>query len=226
MFFPNQTSYVNFPIILAYVKEVIQRKTVEGGGHEFGLTIEEISDEIRDIFTAQFGSCPISILDISNALNQIDQNGNLIFRSFINFEGQTLWSVSPEIAEKEPQKIYFERIKSHNLPKIKEESPIIVKKTKEKSNLLATIDFSLMLKDERELFEEVEKLKAKKLKIERENTNMRVKLRLLQDPTLLRDTIDDIYQYHNEISYTNEYLQSKVKEVIDEIDFALNLYND
>ena len=224
MFFPNQTSYVNFPIIVAYVKEVIQRKTVEGGGHEFGLTIEEISDEIRDIFTAQFGSCPISILDISNALNQIDQNGDLIFRSFTNFAGQTLWSVSPNIAKKEPQKIYFEPIRPQK-PQKQQESPIIDRKFKEKTTPSATIDFSLMLKDEEELLEEIERLKARKLEIGRENTKLRVKLRLLQDPALLNDTIDDIYHYQNALSNTSQYLQSKTRDVIDEIDSTLSLYN-
>ena len=229
MFFPNAASYVNFPLVVAYVKEIVQRKTVEGGGHEFGITIEEISDEIRFIFSAQFGSCPISILDISNALNQIDENGEKIFDFFVNFEGKTLWRVSHGIEKRGQKRYYFEPIRSNpqNQANLKKNEDLIssvsfISKQKEKTTPSATIDLSLMLKDEHELEEEIVKLKKRKSVIEKENTKMRVAHRLLLNPQLLNKTIEQMEVDRCNITDAYEQLSFHASDVMNEIDSIIN----
>lgn len=231
MFYPSPTSYVNFPLIVAYVKEIVQRKTVQGGGHEFGLTIDEISEEIRYIFSMQFGTCPISILDISNALNQIDETGFPIFQYFTNFEGKTLWKVTRQVVEKEPQKYYFEPIRPD--PKAQQNSnseehslstsQSFISKQKEKAAPSASIDFALMLKDEEELEEEVLKLKKQKSLLEKKNTSLRAIHRYLQNPQLLDEAIQQIDIDNNNLSEANGQLNYYARNALTEIDAVLGL---
>lgn len=201
--FERDPTYVNNKIIVAYVREIVKRKTVPGAGHEFGITLEGIHDEIAFIFNAQYGQCPISLFDIATALTA-KENGKSIFSCFVNFDKKTLWRLNKDTQH--PQ-IFFEPIK---------------KEVKEKPKVLnVSIDYESMIKTEEELENEVEDLRAQQRKLEKINNELRVSHRLLTDPTFLDDTIRLMNSTHYMISDTHELLATKVDDAITEIDNAL-----
>ena len=201
--FEQDPTYVNGRILVAYVREIVKRKTVNGAGHEYGVTIEEIFDEISFIFHAQYGQCPISVYDVAKALTAKENEKNL-FSCYVNFEQKTLWRLNKDTDH--PQ-IFFEPIKQEVREKPK--------------TLNVSIDYESMLKSPEELANEVEQLREKVTKLERTNDELRAKQRLLIEPHFLDQTIRDLDSNHYSITDTYELVCNKVLDVIDAIDDAL-----
>ncbi|EAY19528.1 hypothetical protein TVAG_136590 [Trichomonas vaginalis G3] len=206
--FPNQASYLNFHIIHAYVKEIVARKTIRGGGREMGITIDEIYNELSFILSAQFGFCPINKFDIQNALVMLENN-QPVFLNFVSPDHNVYWRLTAPVQR---QPMFFEPVKQ-----ITPESKMEMKKTPS-----AIIDYSIMLKSEEELMMEMEVLRKKKANLEKENNRLRASARLLQDPILLTETIRkmDVERYN--ASLATSYVDSKVDRLLDNIDSTLS----
>ena len=202
--FAQDPTYVNGRILVAYVREIVKRKTIDGTGREIGVTLEEIFDEIMFIFKAQYGQCPISIYDVATALTA-KENDKPIFSYFVNYDKKTLWRLNKETFHPE---IFFEPIKQ---------------KVKEKHKKLnVSIDYESMFKSEEELEEEVEKLHEKQVKLEKINDDLRSKQRLLIEPHFLDQTIRELDSNHYAVIDTYMTIYDSVIDVINTINDALN----
>lgn len=202
--YPNPAAYLNFHIVNAYVKEIVARKTVRGGGREMGITVDEIYNELSFILSAQFGYCPINKLDIQNSLVSLDNNQR-VFDSTMTPDHNILWRVSVPVQR---QPMFFEPIRQ-----IPQENKNETKKTPS-----AILDYSIMLKTEEELLEEIENLRRKKAELEKENNRLRISMRLLQDPLLLTESIRKMDAEQFTTLNTTNYVDQKVSHLIDDID--------
>ena len=203
--FQDDPTYVNPRILTAYVKEIVKRKTVKGGGHELGVSIEEIFDDISFIFQSQYGRCPFKINDIEQIM-QATENNFPVFSNSISYDNKILWKLAENVSH--PQ-IFFEPIK-HEV------------KEKQKT-FSASIDYESMIKDEEELENDLEKLREKQIQLEKRNTELRVSQRLFIEPNTLDQTLRTLDTSHYVLTDSYEMLHYKVEEVISAIDDALYL---
>lgn len=189
-------NYLNFQIILAYVKEVVSRRTVSGGGHEEGVTIPEIMDEFRFIFGKSEDESPIDINQITNALFY-QSNGVPHFESRLDpLTKHVLWRLNSKFSSTMPQQ--------KNPAPLRKSS---ISEKPKKANPIYALDYEMMLYDEDDLMREIKILEAKKSQLQKENDKLRLCHQMLSAPdrielynmetqstfAFLADSFDSIY---------------------------------